>query len=286
MDDEKYLKNEMIKNKLSIPKNYFEHNIYIKDDLTYPETECEYLNEKYYLNSEFVNEMYLLNEYKNKYHYGTGYHQWDINNIKIKLTGINFKKEKKKILKKELLKLNKKIKENPLALSYITEDKNLDIRNKKFIPFVKEYVFINDGFYAFYLIENTSLENYINSDEMYSINPHIYSWISFIRTMKTIEFINKELIKLENQQPANLTKNKKTLTTNQKLILLDNIRIIKDWESYDKTKKARLISYLIDRNYDNTKDGLDLLEKKPSQQTPRFKKDLIDVEKLIKDTLG
>ena len=273
---------------LGLHKDYFKLKIYIKNDLTYPETEYEYLNESYYLNPELVNEMYLVYEYITKYQFGKDYHSWDINEIKIKLAGINENRKKKKILNKQLLKFKKEIKNNLLAKLYISEDNNLDINNEKFIPFLKETIFTFDDFYMSYLEEKKSLIEFISSNEDLTDEPHLCSWVSLMRTMKTVDFINEEIRKISKLEKTPISKTKNKLTSNQSLILLDKIRCIsvKEWENLKDTKKASLISKITGYNYDNIRKNIPNLDKSHSKLPEKFIEDILFVETILKDTLG
>jgi hypothetical protein len=277
----RHLNNDFDLSELGLHKDYFKHNIYIRDDLTYPETEYEYLNESYYLNSEFVNEMYLLYEYINKCNYGKDYHSWDISEIKIKLAGINENRQRKKILNKQLLKFKKEIKNNLLAKLYISEDNNLDINNEKFIPFIKETIFTFDDFYMSYLEENISLIELISSKENLTDKPHLYSWTSLMRTMKTVDFINEEFRKISELEKTPISKTKNKLTVPQRVLLLERVRNINGevWDNLDNTKKASIISLI-------TGNSKDTIRKMISKVDKKVKEDIEYVDSVLKSELG
>lgn len=270
-----------------IHPDYFNKKIYIKNDSTYPETGASLNGERYYLNPKIVDEMFLWYKYRNIRNYGENHHFWDINQIKLKLVGINDDEIKKKKLKKELIKNQKDLKNNFLTEFYMYDCPDIDIESDLFIPFIKDMIFTSDEFVDKYLLNKAeSLEDALCDDEYEDGNeePNLYWWNALIRTKKTIDYINKELDEFNNIAQTKTQK----LTLNQSVILLDELLTIKneDWENYHNTNKAKIISLLINKNYDNTLKGLALLEKKPSQQTPQFKKDINKIKLLLNGVLG
>jgi hypothetical protein len=270
-----------------IHPDYFIKEIYIKNDNTYSETGASKDGEEYYLNPEIVDEMFLWYQYKNIRSYGGNNHSWDINQIKLKLVGINDDEIIKKKLKKELIKNQKDLKNNSLTEFYMYDCPEIDVDSDLFIPFLKDVIFTSADFVEKYLVNKAeSLEEALCDDEYDDGNeePYLYWWNALVRTKRTIDFINSELDKFNN---VTAKKNHK-LTLNQSLILLDELLTIKDeeWENYHKTKKAEIISLLINKDYENIRAGLTLLEKKPSQQTQQFKKDIDKIKLLLNRVLG
>lgn len=112
-----------------------------------------------------------------------------------------------------------------------------------------------------------------------------------LKFLKDLEEFIKDLGFYENITDENITDDNEIkdvgLSVNQSLILFDKLRNIdiEIWDNIEKTRKARIISKLINKNYDNIKKGLNLLDKKKSDIPNQFKSDIKTIDDLLNNTL-
>ena len=94
--------------------------------------------------------------------------------------------------KNKLLKETKKIKNNHLAILYLSSSPSLEINTNLFKNFLKDVIFTFQDFYDNYLtLKNNNLEEALyQEDRAYMSAPDLYAWIDLVNTKTIIIFIN------------------------------------------------------------------------------------------------
>jgi len=261
-----YIDNEII------IKTKYEHS---KKQLSVWEKKDKLIELTYEINPKVLDE--IINQYID----GSPSH-WEndhlIETIKIKLKNTLNNQQKEKIIQKEYHKYFKKLHKLELTYWYfLTEEGYIGYGTKNFLEHIKSKIQDN-------IIEELITSNLINFWN-YSL---FFEW-SEIEKLKGVLHFLKEY---EKEHFSNLvttqklTKNK-PLTLNQSIILLDKLRSTDTdvWDSLHKTKKARIISKLINKDYSNIKTALTTLEKIRHQQPKKFQEDIDFIEELLINTL-
>ncbi len=182
-------------------------------------------------------------------------------------------------LKKDYLYYSKKLQENGIVKNYLIPN-SLDIYDKNLLSLLKIEISTQKSIVSNYITKETSID-FLSSKTL-------NSYKVAIEYTKAIGFIKE---KLNNFQEIHIDIENKTaeksLTLNQSIILFDKLRCLDDefWLNLDKTKKVRIISILIGKNYDNIKKGLLLLERKPSEIPSQFIKDQEIISNLLNEIL-
>lgn len=126
------------------------------------------------------------------------------------------------------------------------------------------------------------VEQYILITEFeLSYIPFYKEMIKVITCMDILHFIKTQV---QSELAIKLKSNQKQLTTNQTVILIEKIQHLENWSDYESTKKATIISALTGKSYENTRKAFYLLEKKSSELTPQFKKDIEHIDNLLKNS--
>lgn len=224
----------------------------------------------------------LLDEIINQYIEGS-HSYWEndylIESIKIKLENTLNNQQKEKIIEKEYRKYFKKLHKLELTYWYfLTEEGYIGYGTKNFLGHVKSEIQDN-------VIEDLITSNYINFHN-YSL---FFEW-SEIEKIKGILHFLKEYKKehFPSQSTTPISTNNKPLTLNQSLILLDEIisNYWNTWAELETTKKSRILSRLLNSNYDNIRKRLPLLEKKPSETSEQHQKDIKLISNLLNEILS
>lgn len=191
-------------------------------------------------------------------------------------------KEKSKLIRKEFKKYSQKLNKIHVYFDYSQDKEYYQIyyKNlmKNFIGLVSIHV---EDF-----IDNM-IVSYLNRDQncFYSIN--IFEEWQNIEVYRSILEYLKSCYRDCNPIEPVVTTNLKPLSVNQATILVDKLKTldIDVWDNIPKTKKAKIISVLINKNEDNIKKGLTCLEKTTSGRPLQFQKDQIYIEELFKNIL-
>lgn len=111
--------------------------------------------------------------------------------------------------------------------------------------------------------------------------PFYKEMITIMTSMDVLHFVKTQV---QSEIEIKSRNNQKQLTTNQTVILIEKIQHLENWSNYESTKKATIISALTGKSYENTRKAFYLLEKKSSELTPQFKKDIEHIDNLLKNS--
>lgn len=103
------------------------------------------------------------------------------------------------------------------------------------------------------------------------------------------QYIKERLVELNSDESNNLkVNNRNQLTVTQQIFLLDKIRNIEPdiWDAFDDTKKAKLLSLLFNKNDENIRKKLPILEMSKKDYSNSQEKDYNKVITLLNSILG
>ncbi|MDX1828769.1 MAG: hypothetical protein R3342_04400 [Lutibacter sp.] len=195
----------------------------------------------------------------------------EIQEVKMKIENAFDKIEIENILRKNHKKYFQKLFKIDLSFWYfLGQDDYRDYGEKDFIDHISCELDRN-------LIEEFITHQFIDFDK----NKIFNQWIKIEKyngVLKALKVFKNEYLSEENNKSI------KPLTLNKSILLMDYIISFQSetWGDIAKTKKAKLLSKLFNKDYTNTLRGLRLLEKKPSETTQQFKNDEKEIKNFIK----
>lgn len=270
-----YFNNNSFKIKVSISRVDF-----IK--MNNKEKELFYLENNIYLKNNKINPA-LVDDIIARFIYYQGVN-WSapvfISKIKNKLDTCIDNKEKSKLIKKEYKKYSQKLNKIGAYFDYSLDEKDYPIYyNDVFSNFI--------GLISHYIADflDNFIVDYLNRINFYS-DPMFKEWEEIEVNRHVLDYLSSCYRNYNSIEPV-VTTQIKPLSVNQAIILVDELKTldIDVWDNLHKTKKAKIISLLINRNEDNIRKGLINLDKTKNSTPLQFQKDQIYVERLIKDVL-
>jgi len=201
---------------------------------------------------------------------------------KTKFLENNIDAEEIHFIQQEIGHLEQPAKHKNIKIKYRCINKYLRENNNKTINFSG----FKDADYSYnsviYFNEKSLTINYsklINSNATWQ-----YSY------QKKLEFLNYRLEEIKEEQRKILVKKEipvkiNQLTINQAVILLDNLGAFSNnfFENTSKKKQAEIIGQLIGKNAKNVKIAIEKLDKSPSENGIRYKKDINKISQILED---
>ena len=227
----------------------------------------------------------IFKRYENQY-----YLEIEEINIKLRKTlSLNIKEEELiKIHNEHITNFN-----NSDTLDFL-EENNMYLSDKsEFLKseFNNDLLLYDFDFIYYSIIYNNANKvfNYVfNSSWLFSQIELLKQILKLYEGKKIITFCTNKLSSLSEPKTVPKIAPKEGLSSNQRLILLDQIRYISedDWDNLDTTKKAKLISKITGYGNENIRKNIPNLSKKNNALPEQFKKDISLVKTILKDTLG
>lgn len=267
-------KNIILKNNTNIEDSYKSYSKETQELFKQNSTELEktirFNNNEYEINDELIEEIYYSLQYIIE---SPSELEWEISEIEIELEGIIENDIKLKYLQDKHFTFLSEVKKEPEYLVYIGKKEFQGYRS--WIDMMSDLLRHNDDL----------IISYLTNGFAFSLNNTLYEdWLRYYKVKYLTDICKMQIQNIQN--PTLKESKHEQLDTSKKVMLIEEIRNITNWEDLSANKKGIILSYLLGRNKDNIKDVYLSIDKKQSENTDKFKSDSKYIKELVKKILG